>query len=130
MAVRVGIDLVSVETVRASVETHADHYLQRVYTDRELADCRGADGLELHRLAARFAAKEAAMKVLRVREEAVPWRSIEVRRDDAGWAELALSGAAAELAAAAGVRELAVSLTHEREWASAVVIAETAPSDR
>lgn len=123
MRVRVGIDLVSVDTVRDSLHTHADRYLRRVYTDREVADCRTERGVEPERLAARFAAKEATMKALRVADEAVPWHSIEVRRDPAGWVDLALSGRAAELAAAAGVGELAVSLTHEREYASAVVIA-------
>ena len=70
------------------------------------------------------------MKVLRPRDGAVPWTAIEVRRDPGGWVEVELSGAAAELAEAAGVAELAVSLTHEGEFAAAVVVADDATTIR
>jgi holo-[acyl-carrier protein] synthase len=130
MAVRVGIDLVSVQAVQDSLRAHEDSYLSRVYTDREVTDCRTADGMDAERLAARFAAKEAALKVLRPLDGGIPWSAIEVRRDPGGWVEMELSGAAAELARAAGVAELAVSLSHEGGFASAVVIAELRPSGR
>jgi holo-[acyl-carrier protein] synthase len=124
MAIRVGTDLVSVESVRSSIDTHEARYLERVYTERELSDCRTGAGVDPERLAARFAAKEAALKVLRPGDEAVPWRSIEVRREPSGWVELELTGAAAALALDAGVSELALSISHEGEFASAVVVAE------
>ena len=132
MPVRVGIDLVSVGSVQESVRTHAGRYLQRVYTEREVSDCRTGDGdaVDAQRLAARFAAKEAAIKVLRPRDEAVPWSSIEVRRDPGGWVDLELSGAAAALAHRAGLDGWAVSLTHEDGYASAVVVAEVRPTGR
>ncbi|MDQ1373725.1 MAG: holo-[acyl-carrier protein] synthase [Actinomycetota bacterium] len=130
MAVRVGIDLVSVESVEESVRRHADRYLHRIYTEREIRDCTTPTGVESERLAARFAAKEAAMKCLRPGDEGIPWRSIEVRRDPSGWVGLELSGTAAGLAAQAGVTDLAVSLTHERGLASAVVVAEMSNSNR
>lgn len=122
---RVGIDLVRVPEVRDSVRAHGDRYLERVYTEREIADCRTADGdVAPERLAARFAAKEATIKALRPAGTAVPWRTVEVRRDPDGWVELALSAQAAEHAAAAGLRHFALSLTHEGEYASAVVVAQ------
>lgn len=126
MPLRVGTDLVLAGAVRDAIATHGRRYLERVYTAGELDDCRGADGApDALRLAARFAAKEAAMKALRVgRDAAVPWTAIEVRRGAEGHPELRLHGPAAELAAAAGIAELAVSLTHEEPYASAVVIAE------
>jgi holo-[acyl-carrier protein] synthase len=124
MTLRVGTDLVLVETVRHSIETHAEHYLERVYTQREVEDCHGSRGLDAERLAARFAAKEATLKVLRPREQGIPWNAIEVRRDPSGWVELELSGAAAALAAEAGVRELSLSIAHEGDFATAVVVAD------
>ena len=124
MPLRVGIDLVRVSTVRDAIAAHGDRYLERVYTARELEDCRTAGVVDPLRLAARFAAKAAAMKALRVGDEAVPWPSIEIVRDPAGYAELELHGRAGELAYAQGVAGLAVSLTHEDEYASAVVTAE------
>ncbi len=123
MALRVGTDLVSIDTVRDSIRDHAEHYLERVYTEREVQDCRTAKGIDAERLAARFAAKEATLKVLRPREEGIPWNSIEVRRDPSGWVELALSGPAAALANEAGVSELSLSIAHEGAFASAVVVA-------
>jgi holo-[acyl-carrier protein] synthase len=124
MALRVGTDLVLIDTVRGSIETHAEHYLERVYTQREVEDCRGPQGLDAERLAARFAAKEATLKVLRPRDEGIPWNSIEVRRDPSGWVELELSGPAAALAADAGVTELSLSIAHEGDFATAVVVAD------
>ncbi len=121
--VRVGIDLVTVDSVRDSIQTHAEHYLQRIYTERELQDCRTSSGVDPERLAARFAAKEATLKVLRPDGVGIPWDTIEVRRHPAGWVELELSGPAAELAAQAGVTELALSIAHEGGFATAVVIA-------
>lgn len=131
MGLRTGIDLVSVAAVDESLHRHAERYLRRVYTAREIGDCTAADGVRSDRLAGRFAAKEAAMKVLRVAAgEAVPWTEIEVVRQPGGWVELELHGRAAELAAAAGLGEFAVSLTHENGHAAAVVVAETPRIDR
>ena len=126
MSLRVGIDTVEVAAVEAALRAHGDRYLQRVYTAREVADCGG----DPERLAARFAAKEATLKALRAGAGGVPWAAVEVRRDPAGHTDLALSGAAAQLAAEAGIDELAVSLTHEAGLASAVVVAQTAKVSR
>jgi holo-[acyl-carrier protein] synthase len=123
MRVRVGIDLLEVQEVEDSVRTHADRYLERVFTPGELADCRTDSGVDAERLAARFAAKEATIKVLRPGDVAVPWTSIEVERAPSGSVVLRLDGEAASLAAAAGVGDLALSFSHERGLAAAVVVA-------
>jgi holo-[acyl-carrier protein] synthase len=122
--VRVGIDTVLVESVREAIRVHGEHYLERVYTPAELEDCRVNDRVDCQRLAARFAAKEAALKVLRPDTEGINLQTIEVLRRPAGWVELKLTGPAADLAAKAGLGDLAVSLTHEPEIASAVVVGE------
>lgn len=122
MDLRVGIDTVAVASVRDALEAHGDRYLQRVYTAREVADCAGSDGPDPERLAARFAAKEAAFKALRAGGGGIPWPAVEVRREPGGHTELALSGAAAALARRSGIGGLAVSLTHEAGLASAVVV--------
>jgi holo-[acyl-carrier protein] synthase len=124
MSIRVGLDLVSVQTVAESLSTHGERYLHRVYSAAEVADCRTADGVDPEKLAARFAAKEAAFKVLRVGDEAVAWTDVEVVRDRSGWVSLSISGRAARLAEAAGISELALSLSHEQGCAAAVVVAE------
>ena len=122
---RVGIDLASVEAVERAIRVHARRYLGRVYTSAELDDCSTPGGAhDARRLAARFAAKEAVRKVLRVDDEAIPWRAIGVRTDGAGRPTIELTGAAAALAKRCGVEPLGVSLTHEGPFAAAIVIAE------
>jgi holo-[acyl-carrier protein] synthase len=118
----VGIDLTSVEVVREAVSAHGHRYLDRVYTPAEQADCAGDPA----RLAGRFAAKEAAVKVLRpAPDEALPWSDIEVVREPDGHVELRLAGLAAAHADAQGLADFAVSLTHEGDAACAVVVAQT-----
>jgi len=119
---RVGIDLVEIAGLAESIARFGEAFLQKVFTPAELATCDGA----LPRLAARFAAKEAAMKVLRPRrDDALPWRSIEVAAVVGGEAAaLLLHAEASSLAARERLSSLAVSLTHERHYAAAVVVAQ------
>ena len=125
MPIRVGLDLVAVASVEDSLRSaHGDRYLERIFTEREVADSRTAAGIDPERLAARFAAKEATLKVLPAADEGVPWRDIEVRREGSGRVHLELRGRAAELAAQATIVDLALSLTHEGGFAAAVVVAE------
>jgi holo-[acyl-carrier protein] synthase len=123
------MDLVSVEEVAASVDHFGDRYVTRVFTPHEIETCRiterpaeGRAGYAVESLAARFAAKEAVVKVLRPVEMQPDWRSIEIHRMTGGWCEIRLSGQAAELAAEAGIGELTVSLSHEASVAGAVVV--------
>jgi holo-[acyl-carrier protein] synthase len=123
MSLKVGIDLVAVETVEASIRSHADSYLERIYTPQELLDCRTGDGqADATRLAARFAAKEALLKALRAADESVPWNAIGVVGDAHGAPRLELTGAAAALAQERGIEDLDVSLTHEGPFAAAIVM--------
>src|SRR5439155_13937858 len=118
-----GVDLCSVPEVAESVARFGDRYLRRVYTEHELEYCGSDPARSAERLAARFAAKEAVVKVLRPRDARPDWRTIEVRRDPGGWCELSLTGSAARLAREASITSLAVSLSHEGDLANAVVVA-------
>ena len=124
MPSRVGIDLIAVESVEESIRAHDERYLNRVYTPRELADCRTGGGVDAERLAARFAAKEATMKVLRPGAVAVPWNTIGVRREPGCAPEIELSGSAATLARDVGIDDFLLSLTHDGGFAAAIVVAE------
>lgn len=127
MSIGVGLDLVATDAVEDALRAaHGDRYLERVYTDREIDDCRTAAGIDPERLAARFAAKEATLKVLPAGNEGVALTAIEVVREPSGRVDLKLTGRAAELAADAAVTGLALSLTHEGGFAAAVVVAEFA----
>lgn len=94
---RVGIDLVATDSVEQSLQaSHGERYLERVYTDPEIEDCRTAAGIDPERLAARFAAKEATLKVLPAGNEGLALTAIEVRRESSGRVHVELSGRAAE----------------------------------
>jgi holo-[acyl-carrier protein] synthase len=122
-AIRVGADVAAVHQVADSVARFGDRYLGRVYTEHEIASCAGSPSVVAAGLAARFAAKEATIKVLRPIGHQPDWRSIEVRKDPQGWCSMSLSGHAATLADEAGIDELEVSLTHDEDVAAAVVVA-------
>jgi holo-[acyl-carrier protein] synthase len=117
------MDLVYVEEVHAAEQRWSERYLRRVFTPGELADCAGPRGADARALAACFAAKEAAMKVLRPRDEALPWRAIEVLRDASGAPVLQLSGAAARLADRGAVGRLTLSVAQTRDLVVAIVVA-------
>ncbi|KTR39074.1 MULTISPECIES: holo-ACP synthase [Curtobacterium] len=118
--IRTGTDLAAVEDVVAGITAHGERYLSRVFTERERADC----GDDPERLAARFAGKEAVVKLLRpAPDDAVLPTEVAVVLDTAGAPVVELSGRAAELAAALGCGPVAVSLSHERGLAVATAVA-------
>src|SRR4051812_2696942 len=121
-ALRLGTDIVDVRSVEASIERFGRRYLERVYTDAEIAYCSSDTAGGAERFAARFAAKEATLKVLRPADWRPEWRHIEVVRQDGGWCEIQLRGPAAALAAQQGVQIVSCSLAHERSYATAVVL--------
>ena len=127
MVVGLGTDLAEITRIRRSVERFGSRFLDRIYTPAEIAYClRKKDAAES--FAARFAAKEAGAKALGTGiSRGVSWQEFEVRREFSGKPSLRLSGRAAELAAELGIDRLSLSLTHTRELAMAVVIAERLP---
>jgi holo-[acyl-carrier protein] synthase len=122
-SVRVGVDLVRVSEVADAVASFGSRYLDRIYTPAEQAYAEAEPRVRAERLAARFAAKEAVVKVLRPAEQRPEWTSIEIVRDGAGACDVHLTGLAEELAREAGITGLAVSLTHDGENAAATVVA-------
>jgi len=120
----IGVDLVHVPRIRQAIERWQERFLERVFTAEEIAYARRRRDPAEH-LAARFAAKEAALKALGTGlSMGVRWREVEVRRARGEPPRLALSGRTAALGAARGVRVLHVSLTHDGEYALAQVLAE------
>jgi holo-[acyl-carrier protein] synthase len=124
VSLRVGTDLVAIATVTESLRgPHREHYLERIYTPAEVDDCRGPSGrVEPERLAARFAAKEAAIKALPGGGDEVRLTQIELVKDASGSVDLVLSGRAAELFDETGAGQIAVSVSHEAGFATATVV--------
>jgi len=118
-----GFDLAQVSAFAQSIERFGTAFTGRLFTPHELAYAHSGDGMCAQRLAARFAAKEAVIKALRLGEAGVGWRDIEVVKLDDGDCAVALHGRAAELAAAMGATQFLLSLSHEGDYAGAVVAA-------
>ena len=124
MIVGIGIDVVEIARIRRLRERWQDRFLQRVFTEAELAYALRRHDPAQH-LAARFAAKEATLKALGTGlSMGVRWREMEVRRPRGQAPCLTLSGRTAELADARGIRRLHVSLSHDAGLAVAQVLAE------
>ena len=117
----IGIDLVEIDRFRR-VLARRPGVAVRLFTEHERASLEARKD-PVPGLAARFAAKEAAMKALGVGIGAFSWGEVEVRRLRSGAPELRVTGKAADLASSLGGAGWSVSLTHTDETASAVVVA-------
>ena len=120
-----GVDLVDVSRIRRSIEQHADRFVERCFTQAEADYCRSArPPRDVERFAARFAAKEAALKALGTGwTDGIAWTDVEVVLAPSGAPSIRLSGKALEVAGSLGVAELLVSLSHTPTHAMASVIA-------
>lgn len=121
--VSVGLDTVTLEEVASAWRAFGERYARRLFSPAECAYALQEPARVIERLAARFAAKEAAIKALNLGEAGVNWRDIEVRRSPDGSPHLALHGRALEALASRPACELALSLAHDPIQACAVVLA-------
>jgi len=120
---RIGIDLVHVDRIAASMQSFGDRFTQRLFAPGELRDSTVGGRLDPRRLALRFAAKEAVIKAFDLSEAGVGWSQIEMTDcvGDAG--RIRLHGRAAESAARFGTYEIAVSSSQDGDLACAIVVA-------
>ena len=125
MIVGTGIDIAEVPRIRQSIERFGDRFVQRIFTPGEIRYC-DSKANRFERYAARFAAKEAAMKALGTGwNHGVRWRDCEVTRMPTGRPTMTFHGKAAEFAAKLGAKNVALSLSHTVEQAIAQVILES-----
>lgn len=124
MVLGMGTDLIETSRLQQSMDRFGDRFLERIFTDGEIAYCKRKKNAA-ESFAARFAAKEAAAKALGTGiSQGVSWKEFEVKREPTGKPTMSLSGRAGELAKALGVRRVQLSLTHSRDLAMAVVLVE------
>lgn len=120
---RVGLDVVEVSRIRESLCNFGDRFVRRLFSAAEISYATQSQVHCAERLAARFAAKEAAIKAFSLGELGVDWRDIEVQKLADGACRLALHGLAASQALHLGVCNIALSLSHDGDYAAAVVTA-------
>lgn len=118
-----GIDLVDFGRIEQMLSRHGERFLERVYTPRERAD---ADAVKnrVEKLAGRFAAKEAIMKLVGTGwRDGVAWTDIEVVNNPLGQPIVALSGKVRELAEKMRLGPVTLSITHTANFAMASAVA-------
>lgn len=125
MIVGMGTDLVEIGRIRRSIELYGDRFLNRIYTPLEQAYCakRGVSAAES--FAARFAAKEAAMKALATGMwRGVNWKDFEVSNESSGRPVLRFHGQAQVHAERLRTKGIWISLSHTIDHAIAMVVLE------
>jgi holo-[acyl-carrier protein] synthase len=114
----IGTDIIEISRIDDAIKHWGNHFLRRIYTDKELS----LFGSSLESLAVRFAGKEAAIKALSVPENNLSWKEIEILSEPNGRPEVVLHGQARVQAQGFGLDRLEISLSHSRENAIAFVV--------
>ena len=111
-----GIDIIKIERIAAALKKHGDRFPKRVLTEAEQRYVRNRP----QNFAGRWAAKEAVSKVLGLGVRGIGWRDIEIERLPTGQPSVRLHGRAAARATQLGMGSIAVSITHEADYAVAI----------
>jgi holo-[acyl-carrier protein] synthase len=124
MIVGTGIDIAEVGRVAAAIERFGRRFVERIFTAEEIRYCESKQNAA-ERFAARFAAKEAALKAIGTGwNRGIGWREVEVRRARGERPTIHFSGRAAAVFDHIGAKRATLSLTHTKEQAMAMVILE------
>ncbi len=120
--IKVGTDICSLARIRNAYERYGERFLNRILTPAEKNYVLSQAKQTIARLAGRFAAKEAAAKVLGTGWYGLGWKEVEILRQKSGEPLMHLHGRAASIAEKRGLNHFEVSISHEREFATAVVV--------
>ena len=116
----IGVDIREIARIEKVIARWGQSFMQRIYTDPELSLCRQ----KAPSLAARFAGKEAVIKALGTQNSGISWKEIEILSEPGGKPSVHLHGRAQNRANSLGLDNLAISLSHSREYAVACIVGE------
>lgn len=120
--VGIGTDIIECERIGGMFQKHGDEFLRRVFTQREIDYCADRKMSELH-YAGRWAAKEAVLKVLGTGwAKGIQWTDVEVVNLASGAPSIVLLNRALEIAQELGIRQVQVSISHCKAYATAFAI--------
>ena len=118
-----GIDLVDCPRIEQMIKRHGERFLKRVFTATEQAYAE-ANKNGTDKLAGRFAAKEAILKLMGTGWRGkIAWTDIEIANNPSGQPEVTLSGEVKKLAERLGIKHISVSITHTANFAIASAVA-------
>ncbi len=118
LGLAVGVDIIEIQRIEQAIASWNNAFLERIYTRPELEYCQN----RTTSLAARFAGKEAVMKTLGTGAVGINWRDIEILANGDGTPLINLYGKAKDKAREIGITELAISLSHSKQYAVAFVV--------
>jgi len=118
-----GIDLVDCPRIEKMLKQHGQRFTDRVFTAAEQAYAE-ANKNSIEKLAGRFAAKEAVLKLMGTGWRGkIAWTDIEIINNPAGQPEVALTGEVKKIAEQLGIRHISISITHTANFAIASAVA-------
>lgn len=120
MKVTCGTDIIEISRIRDSIDDLGEHFLNRVFTDREIEFCESKKKQKYEHYAARFAAKEAAFKAISWKlndKYSVTWKDFEVENDKNGRPNLNIYNVDLK-----NIENIDISLSHCKEYAVANVV--------
>ena len=124
MIVGIGIDLVEIDHIQRLLDRYGDVFVQKVFTPEEIAFC-STKARPAENYAARFAAKEAALKAIGTGvQKGMGFKDVWIEREAYRAPRLVLRRGAQSKAAELGIKRFHVSLTHTAQYAAAYVVAE------
>ncbi|MHC4104647.1 MAG: holo-ACP synthase [Planctomycetota bacterium] len=118
-----GIDLVDCPRIEAMIERHGKRFIQRIFTVAEQAYAE-ANKNRIEKLAGRFAAKEAVLKLMGTGWRGkIAWTDVEVINNSSGQPEVTLGGEVEKIAGKLGIKHISISITHTANFAIASAVA-------
>ncbi len=120
-----GIDLVDCPRIEQMIQRHGERFIQRVFTATEQAYAE-ANKNKVEKLAGRFAAKEAVLKLIGTGWRGkIAWTDIEIINNSSGQPKVTLDGEVEKIADKLGIKHISVSITHTANFAIASAVALT-----
>lgn len=118
-----GTDIIEIQRIKETIEKNGSIFLNKVYTENEISYCEKHNAAKYQHYAARFSAKEAVSKLLGTGFTGeFGFRDIEIVNNDFGKPEVVLHGKALELFNNQKYKEISISISHCKEYATSVVV--------
>jgi holo-[acyl-carrier protein] synthase len=120
----IGTDIIECLRIAQMIERHGELFINRVYTEHEIAYCSTKKAATQH-YAGRWAAKEAVLKALGTGwRRGISWRDIEVQNKPGGAPQIVLRAGAKDVYRQLGITQMHISISHCRSHATAYAVAE------
>lgn len=121
MEISCGTDIIEIDRIKKTIEDMGIHFLEKVYTEKEIEYCENKKAQKYQHYAARFAAKEAIFKAISTKlsdKYAINWKDIEVENDKEGKPHIILNNVKEDV-----FESIDISISHCKSYAVAYVVA-------